>query len=85
MAAQDRAHASGVDRLQAMREALFAAQRAGGKQRDTDAPSPRCQAQQYSDQMQCGRCGLTWDMNDPDPPKCSPVERRLTVRREEDR
>lgn len=29
-----------------------------------------CEARQYSDQMQCGRCGLAWDMNDPDPPEC---------------
>ena len=31
----------------------------------------RCQARQYSDQMMCGACGLTWDMNDPDPPICN--------------
>lgn len=41
-----------------------------------------CQAIQYSDQMQCGRCGLAWDVNDPDPPACSPTERRATVRAE---
>ena len=29
-----------------------------------------CEAKQYSDQMYCGKCGFTWDMNDPDPPKC---------------
>lgn len=29
-----------------------------------------CKARQYSDEMQCGRCGLCWDVNDPDPPKC---------------
>lgn len=29
-----------------------------------------CQARQYSDQMICGRCGLQWDVNDPDPPTC---------------
>lgn len=34
-----------------------------------------CEARQYSDQMQCGRCGYAWDINDPDPPQCKP---RLT-------
>lgn len=29
-----------------------------------------CQARQYSDQMICGKCGLQWDMNDPEPPEC---------------
>ena len=29
-----------------------------------------CVARQYSDQMQCARCGLTWDVNDPEPPEC---------------
>jgi hypothetical protein len=29
-----------------------------------------CKAKQYSDQMQCDACGLSWDMNDPEPPKC---------------
>jgi ribosomal protein S27AE len=41
----------------------------------------RCQARQHSDQMLCGRCGLGWDVNDPDPPACSPTERRLAPRR----
>lgn len=36
-------------------------------------PKTICQARQYSDQMQCGRCGLAWDTNDPDPPECAPV------------
>lgn len=30
----------------------------------------RCKARQYSDQMMCGACGLAWDVNDPDRPKC---------------
>ena len=34
---------------------------------------PNCHARQYSDQMQCGKCGLTWDVNDPEPPKCNPI------------
>lgn len=29
-----------------------------------------CQARQYSDQMICGKCGLAWDVNDPEPPEC---------------
>lgn len=29
-----------------------------------------CEAVQYSDQMQCARCGLAYDVNDPDPPEC---------------
>lgn len=30
----------------------------------------RCAARQFSDQMQCAPCRLTWDTNDPDPPAC---------------
>ena len=30
----------------------------------------RCTARQESDQMVCRKCGLAWDMNDPDPPTC---------------
>lgn len=31
---------------------------------------------QYSDEMQCARCGKAWDVNDPDPPPClTPRER----------
>lgn len=30
----------------------------------------KCAARQYSDQMQCAKCGITWDTNDIDPPKC---------------
>lgn len=30
----------------------------------------KCHARQYSDQMNCGRCGLVWDMNDPNRPRC---------------
>ena len=32
-----------------------------------------CEARQYSDQMICTKCGLVWDTNDPDPPKCKVV------------
>lgn len=31
----------------------------------------KCQARQHSDQMFCEQCGIGWDMNDPDPPKCT--------------
>ena len=33
-----------------------------------------CEARQYSDQMCCDRCGLQWDVNDPDPPRCAQVQ-----------
>ena len=29
-----------------------------------------CRAKQCSDSMVCEPCGMSWDMNDPDPPKC---------------
>jgi len=32
-----------------------------------------CKARQFSDQMQCGKCGLAWDVNDPEPPACKPI------------
>lgn len=33
--------------------------------------SKDCKARRVSDQMCCHRCGLVWDVNDPDPPKCN--------------
>ena len=33
-------------------------------------PETPCEARQISDQMNCQRCGLVWDMNDPEPPQC---------------
>ena len=39
----------------------------------------QCRAKQYSDQMLC-RCGLGWDMNDPDPPECPERRREREVR-----
>lgn len=30
-----------------------------------------CEARQVCDQMQCGRCGLAWDVADPEPPACA--------------
>lgn len=29
-----------------------------------------CEARQYGDETACGRCGLRWDTNDIDPPRC---------------
>lgn len=29
-----------------------------------------CLARQIGDQMFCTPCGLVWDVNDPEPPKC---------------
>lgn len=29
-----------------------------------------CVAYQCSDQMVCPKCGVVWDMNDPEPPEC---------------
>lgn len=34
------------------------------------ASHPQCQAMQHSDQMVCEPCNLSWDMNDPAPPRC---------------
>lgn len=33
-------------------------------------PVLSCEAIRYNDEMQCARCGLTWDVKDPDPPEC---------------
>ena len=34
-----------------------------------DKPA-NCAARRVGDQMQCGKCGLQWDFNDPDAPAC---------------
>ena len=35
------------------------------------APAPAsCRAIQQNDEMHCAICGLRWDVNDGDPPKC---------------
>lgn len=39
-----------------------------------------CKAVQYSDQKYCDRCGLCWDTNDPDPPKCRTSEEMKATR-----
>lgn len=31
-----------------------------------------CQARRYGDQMQCGQCGLSWDVSDAERPACDP-------------
>lgn len=36
-----------------------------------------CQARQYSDQMMCSRCGLQWDVTDPDPPQCKKKDEKV--------
>ena len=35
-----------------------------------NATTNRCEARQHSDQMMCSRCGIAYDVNDPDPPQC---------------
>ena len=40
----------------------------------------KCEARQYSDQKVCDRCGLCWDMNDPDLPECLSV-REIELRK----
>lgn len=34
------------------------------------APVRKCVKRQVSDQYSCHECGLTWDVNDDDPPIC---------------
>lgn len=36
-----------------------------------------CKAYQQSDEMVCVACGLRWDVNDPEPPKCQPLVRLI--------
>jgi hypothetical protein len=38
---------------------------------ETKEPERRgCKAYRQCDQMQCGKCGLAWDVDDIDPPQC---------------
>lgn len=39
-----------------------------------------CDARQYSDQMMCS-CGLSWDVNDPDPPNCPAGRKPIKIDR----
>ena len=36
-----------------------------------------CKAKRCNDEMHCGKCGLVWDIKDPEPPRCKP-ERHAT-------
>jgi len=41
-----------------------------------------CEARQQGDEMQCGRCGLTWATNDPERPACAPrIDKRAILTR----
>lgn len=42
------------------------------KARTSGAGRTGCEAVQYSDEMHCARCGVYYDVNDPDPPECAP-------------
>lgn len=44
-----------------------------------------CQAHRENDQMCCGRCGLQWDINDPEPPRCTDDLELIEQRRENGR
>lgn len=38
-----------------------------------------CMARRINDQMLCTQCGLSWDIDDPEKPKCNPRKgRRVT-------
>jgi len=50
------------------------------KARTSGSGRTGCEAVQYSDEMQCARCGLAYDANDPDPPECTPV-REVHIRK----
>lgn len=39
-----------------------------------DEALAKCEAKQYSDQMHCEHCNLSWDMNDPWSPDCAKIE-----------
>ncbi len=59
-------------RIEQKANTLLEAQRLSGAvmTRDLDARPQLCEARQQSDQKCCNRCGLLWDMNDPEPPEC---------------
>lgn len=38
-----------------------------------------CHARQFSDGMFCGVCGMTWDVNDTEPPPCRKVDHRTSL------
>jgi len=41
--------------------------------------SDPCYATVHSDQMICHKCGLVWDISDPEPPEC--CRKELTCKR----
>lgn len=43
-------------------------------QQNTAIETPKCEAVQESDQTVCHRCKSAWDVNDPEPPACMPIE-----------
>lgn len=54
-------------------DVVHSAVREGGLWRVTYSPRLQgrpCVARQHSDQYRCDRCGLSWDMTDPEPPRC---------------
>jgi hypothetical protein len=50
--------------------AIPAAKPSPGRPSGTAVARMACQAIQYSDQMICGWCNISYDVNDPDPPQC---------------
>ena len=40
------------------------------KARTSESDRSGCVALRFGDQMQCARCGLIYDIDDPDPPDC---------------
>lgn len=38
-------------------------------------------ARQFGDQMQCAACGKSWDVNDPEPPECTPAPKTARQQR----
>ena len=43
-----------------------------------------CYAKRIGDQMICGPCGMNWDHNDPEPPACRKIDKRMKVLRQMD-
>lgn len=39
-----------------------------------------CHVRVYGDQSFCSACNLTWDTNDPDPPKCNKNTKRSSAK-----
>lgn len=41
-----------------------------------------CHATRINDQMHCGKCGMQWDIDDPNPPACRETKPIHAARRE---